>query len=61
VAGWQQRGKSPLNRNASSALNLWPRGHSEEDLILPQRTHGQRRFLAIGFLDIDGHAADMFM
>jgi hypothetical protein len=32
-----------------------------EDLILPQCTRGQRRFLAIGFLDIDGRAADVFM
>jgi hypothetical protein len=29
--------------------------------MLPQRTHGQRRFLAIGFLDIDGRAADVLM
>jgi hypothetical protein len=32
-----------------------------EDSILPQRNHSKRRFLAIGFLDIDARAADVFM
>jgi hypothetical protein len=29
--------------------------------MLPQRTDSQRRFLAIGILDIGGRAADIFM
>jgi hypothetical protein len=29
--------------------------------MLPQRNHSKRRFLAIGFLDIDARAADVFM
>jgi hypothetical protein len=29
--------------------------------MLPQRTDSQRRFLAIGFLDIDGRAAEILM
>jgi hypothetical protein len=32
-----------------------------EHLSVPQRTHAQRRFLAIGFLDIDIRAAGVSM
>jgi hypothetical protein len=61
VASRRAGGKSLLNRSGFCAPICGRADTAVEHLSLPQRIVAQRRFLAIGFLDIVARAAGVSM